>query len=666
MRRTYRYILSLIVAITMVLAAGPQALADETTAAATESAAAETTPADTGTESHADSPETEGTTGAAEATETAGTVTEPETTLVPETTKAPEQPQAANQAAASLVQVVTGMPFEDGSVDVWMSGTGVYVGSGGVLSPSSAVSFSGGNDGRYLSIAAGKADLYARIGIDLNDYDTVKEKLAVYVCLPSGQYAVCEIKAQDSNLGLAYIEYGGTQEQPTAVARTSQELPAAASLLGFSVTSLENTEEAIAAGSKMTDSLTPAQANTSYVIAEDGTLTFEKKLNKGFLGGVLADDTGKIYGMISKINGQSAVFVSSDDIAGFLENVWSSNAEQPTEPITEPVTDDPGTEKDLTLIIERLELAVGRAKNLDLTGYTTNSVDAYQKAIADAEAVLGKVGATKAELESAGSALNDAKNALTLAMEPVQERPKQNPAMLIAIAVILFGLIGTMVFFIFKKPKNKDGEKENSEDKPQSDFMTGLTKLLGVTPKGEAKEKAEKKPADSKDKKKKSRKEEEENRSGDGRYGGEWARKSREAAEDRRSEDMVEEEESGTSVLDSGLEETTVLNDHAMTNAYLLNASGEKTPVARREFTIGKQRRQVTYCIPNPTVSRKHCIIKLEGKEYTVTDLGSTNGTMVNGIKIEPKTPVKLGDGFRLTISDEEYTFHIESGAKDD
>ena len=46
-----------------------------------------------------------------------------------------------------------------------------------------------------------------------------------------------------------------------------------------------------------------------------------------------------------------------------------------------------------------------------------------------------------------------------------------------------------------------------------------------------------------------------------------------------------------------------------------------------------------------------------------MTDLGSTNGTMVNGVQIEKNTPVKLGDGFRLTISDEEFTFHIGGGA---
>ena len=100
-----------------------------------------------------------------------------------------------------------------------------------------------------------------------------------------------------------------------------------------------------------------------------------------------------------------------------------------------------------------------------------------------------------------------------------------------------------------------------------------------------------------------------------------------------------------------------------MVNAYLTNAEGKRIDITKREFLIGKERRKVVYCISNPTVSRRHCIINSDGKDYTVTDLGSTNGTMVNGVQIDKNTPVKLGDGFRLTISDEEFTFHIGGGA---
>ncbi len=40
-------------------------------------------------------------------------------------------------------------------------------------------------------------------------------------------------------------------------------------------------------------------------------------------------------------------------------------------------------------------------------------------------------------------------------------------------------------------------------------------------------------------------------------------------------------------------------------------------------------------CIDDETVSRQHCRIRLEGDEYVIQDLGSTNGTFVNGVRIK-------------------------------
>jgi len=49
-------------------------------------------------------------------------------------------------------------------------------------------------------------------------------------------------------------------------------------------------------------------------------------------------------------------------------------------------------------------------------------------------------------------------------------------------------------------------------------------------------------------------------------------------------------------------------------------------------------------------VSRKHAVIHRSGTEYTVEDVGSTNGTYVNRKKILPNTPqaIKPGDELRF------------------
>jgi pSer/pThr/pTyr-binding forkhead associated (FHA) protein len=49
-------------------------------------------------------------------------------------------------------------------------------------------------------------------------------------------------------------------------------------------------------------------------------------------------------------------------------------------------------------------------------------------------------------------------------------------------------------------------------------------------------------------------------------------------------------------------------------------------------------------------VSRKHAVIHRSGSDYTVEDMGSTNGTYINRKKIQPHAPqaIKPGDELRF------------------
>lgn len=46
--------------------------------------------------------------------------------------------------------------------------------------------------------------------------------------------------------------------------------------------------------------------------------------------------------------------------------------------------------------------------------------------------------------------------------------------------------------------------------------------------------------------------------------------------------------------------------------------------------------------LPLPTVSSRHAMVKVDENGVTVTDLGSTNGTFVDGVEIEPMTAVRM------------------------
>jgi hypothetical protein len=52
--------------------------------------------------------------------------------------------------------------------------------------------------------------------------------------------------------------------------------------------------------------------------------------------------------------------------------------------------------------------------------------------------------------------------------------------------------------------------------------------------------------------------------------------------------------------------------------------------------------------IPDPEISRRHAQIVRQSNGYTIVDLGSTNGTFVNEVRVTALTPLKHGDAIRL------------------
>jgi pSer/pThr/pTyr-binding forkhead associated (FHA) protein len=74
-----------------------------------------------------------------------------------------------------------------------------------------------------------------------------------------------------------------------------------------------------------------------------------------------------------------------------------------------------------------------------------------------------------------------------------------------------------------------------------------------------------------------------------------------------------------------------------------LKIGTERIRLREGETTVGRS----PYCsivVSTATASRQHAAFVLNGLELTITDLGSRNGTSLNGTKIRATTPVFVGD----------------------
>ena len=66
----------------------------------------------------------------------------------------------------------------------------------------------------------------------------------------------------------------------------------------------------------------------------------------------------------------------------------------------------------------------------------------------------------------------------------------------------------------------------------------------------------------------------------------------------------------------------------------LVLPSGERITIGQRTITVGRLP-ECTIPVSDANVSRRHCEIRPSGSQFVVADLGSTNGTKVNGLRIQ-------------------------------
>lgn len=87
--------------------------------------------------------------------------------------------------------------------------------------------------------------------------------------------------------------------------------------------------------------------------------------------------------------------------------------------------------------------------------------------------------------------------------------------------------------------------------------------------------------------------------------------------------------------------------------------AGQVIPLNRRKFLIGRE--QDCQLRPNSDmVSRHHCVFSVDDFSVRLRDLGSTNGTLVNGERIRKETVLSSGD--RILIGNLDFELVIRQG----
>lgn len=94
---------------------------------------------------------------------------------------------------------------------------------------------------------------------------------------------------------------------------------------------------------------------------------------------------------------------------------------------------------------------------------------------------------------------------------------------------------------------------------------------------------------------------------------------------------------------------------------YLIrNLNGEKITVDVTPFTIGKDSVNMDFVLNNDSVSRHHATIIYENGDYFIMDNNSTNGTTIEGIRLQPGEKGEIGNGYIVSLGNESFQAHIE------
>ncbi|MDQ6805590.1 MAG: DUF3662 domain-containing protein [Actinomycetota bacterium] len=127
-----------------------------------------------------------------------------------------------------------------------------------------------------------------------------------------------------------------------------------------------------------------------------------------------------------------------------------------------------------------------------------------------------------------------------------------------------------------------------------------------------------------------------------------------------RDREREREDERGRTMIQSAAErvsEPLQERAHAHRSTALLLVEGKRVVVGPAGATIGRSR-QCEVVLSDPNVSRQHAELRPRGGSWVLSDLGATNGVVINGRRIDAPEVVRAGD--RIELGTSVMTFELE------
>ena len=361
-----------------------------------------------------------------------------------------------------------------------------------------------------------------------------------------------------------------------------------------------------------------SSAVSEYVVHNIGITT-------GFSGGPLVDEQGNVIGINQgsyRPNKQTEwVYLSvalNDDVLNTIGNFADltivdaeAPAEEPTEEETETAEQEPAP---AAVVKDDLEKAYNDAAALKEEDYSKETYTEFKTALENAKATMDNTNATQEDVDSALSALNDAQGKLAkktgLDMKWI---------IIIAAAVVVIAAVIIIIVVVTSKKKKQQKAANKIPSAGPKTVPMGGQQPQGFTPPQPPQQPQGFTPVSP-------------------------VAPANDAGE--------------TTVLSADAGETTILSQNINGGTLVSAKTGEKVKINTAEFTIGRERSKVNYCISgNTSVGRTHAkIVTRNGQSYLV-DMKATNGTFVNGVKCTPMEEVLLKNGDKIAFSNEEYTY---------